>query len=775
MDEAPKEAQVLDGIESAPELIHGASVCNKIFRTCVLREEGLRFAENAHFEDVYVTLPVLLQSNRIALVPHIVYEYRKREAGTSIMDSIWTRDQNYWDHLKVEEYLSTLRDRLPESRRPVVDLFMVRSLQGFLLRAPQALGPPSLREYFERARAVYASTPPETLDEGCLDARHRLPFLALKSNNFEMFCDPNASIQGVEAVDGQLNLQLSSELPGPLRPLVASNRTIAHLESVDVLPGRKTVRVSGRFTIDGHVPINQAPARLGVRVRGSGLTVEAQPALRRVQTAQGPVEAWSGFVADLPVRKLKDGDHRLRLVFLTDSGQASSRLRPSPGVRRSARALSLSGKRAIIRGDRFDNVTILVAGTTNRKDRLRWHRDLILGDLRHIRRRRPLWRARLAHLVTSPFFRKRNVWLLVERKDTAQDNSFFLFRHLRRDLQEKDAFYVVDRNSPHRWKVTPFGNVVDHGSWRHKLLLLHARWLIGSYDIDGYLLPTGWSREHYLRHLSWRTGPRRAFLQHGVIYNDVSQALNRSITGVDVFISSAARERDDIRWRMHYSDQVALTGLPRFDNLTKIEGGRRVLVMPTWRSSLVSPSYAKQRPSARPFDGSEYQAFFRDLLNDKRLLDALEAHNVELEVLPHYEFAGLFDDLVPAHRRVRVQHHARRDVQQAIRECSLFVTDWSSTFFDAALLGIPQVLTPFDEGPFRSEQYAEGYFNMEDDGFGPVARAPGVAVEAMLKYIANDFVREERYTQRVNEFFAFNDANNCARVVDAIRAASLAR
>ena len=94
-----KEARTIDSLAEAPTLIHSASVCNKLFRSSFIRDLGLRFAEGVHFEDVYFTVPALLRARRIVLVDKLVYEYRKRDAGGSIMDSLFTREKNYWDHL----------------------------------------------------------------------------------------------------------------------------------------------------------------------------------------------------------------------------------------------------------------------------------------------------------------------------------------------------------------------------------------------------------------------------------------------------------------------------------------------------------------------------------------------------------------------------------------------------------------------------------------------------------------------------------------------------
>ncbi len=356
------------------------------------------------------------------------------------------------------------------------------------------------------------------------------------------------------------------------------------------------------------------------------------------------------------------------------------------------------------------------------------------------------------------------MWIIGERPDTAQDNGAAFFRHVRTNRPAQKIYYVTDR--PLASPIAGLGQVVRRGSMTHVLLTLHARWLIGAYDIDAYLLPPQWPRREYLEHLAWRVGSRRAFLQHGVIYNDVSRALHRSATGLSLFVTSAPREAAEVRIRLGYRSEVVLTGLPRFDLLTApaIVSPRRVLFMPTWRTTLVSPSYMSHRAVSRPFEGSDYHRFLTDLLTSSQLHRVLEKYDLVLEFYPHYEMAAVVQGVVPHHPRIEVAS-ADRPVRDAVAECSLFVTDWSSVFFDAAAIGRPVVTVPYDEEHFRATQYGPGYFDLVLDGFGPAVRRTEEVVAAIEIYARRGFQREQTYDQRVAKFFGTLDHENSARVL----------
>ncbi len=104
--------RVLRSLGEAPELVHGAGPCNKVFRREFVNRIGLRFAGGGHFEDVQFVVPALALSRGIAVTDHLVYLYRKRWDGGSIMDAVFTRLDNFEDHLAGVEVLADLVPQL---------------------------------------------------------------------------------------------------------------------------------------------------------------------------------------------------------------------------------------------------------------------------------------------------------------------------------------------------------------------------------------------------------------------------------------------------------------------------------------------------------------------------------------------------------------------------------------------------------------------------------------------------------------------------------------
>ena len=262
-----KGVRTIDSLAEAPTLIHSASVCNKPFRSSFIRDLGLRFAEGVHFEDVYFTVPALLRARRTVLVDKLVYEYRKRDAGGSIMDSLFTREKNYWDHLLAVEFLADLRRGLTDAEDEALCRFMVRSFQGFAMRAPEVLGEPEQKEFFARCVDVYASVPVDVVLTTALDLRHRISFASFLAADFDLFADRASAVSRLTADDGVMSV--SREVPADVQRLLQVDRVAAHVESVRLDRKAQQLLISGRFTLAG-VPLRQPlGAKLAVRVRGS--------------------------------------------------------------------------------------------------------------------------------------------------------------------------------------------------------------------------------------------------------------------------------------------------------------------------------------------------------------------------------------------------------------------------------------------------------------------------------------------------------------------------
>ncbi|WP_277209751.1 CDP-glycerol glycerophosphotransferase family protein [Isoptericola croceus] len=405
---------------------------------------------------------------------------------------------------------------------------------------------------------------------------------------------------------------------------------------------------------------------------------------------------------------------------------------------------------------------------TGWRAKVRWAATLLKKDagfiLRGPKRRQMRW-LRFVRLVTSPILAGRQIWLIGERTDTAQDNGLHLFKHMREAHPKRAVYYVIDRASPQYERVATYGNVVAHSSWQHQLLMLHAAVLANAYSIR-YLIPASWGAGSYTRHLVWRVGALRVYLKHGVHLSP--NAVKRGTTGYDLCLTVMPGETAALRASSGYDKQLVEVGMPRYDALTPTPPSRTLLFMPTWRKYLVTKVLDGAEEGEMPYEGSTYERFMTGFLESRRLHELLEKYDYRLTFLPHYNMASRFEGAAVAGDRIEIADADNVTFQDLIRGCDAFITDYSSVHFDVAYVGTPIVYARFDEEEFETKHSSPSWFDYETDGFGPVVRSLDQTLDAVEHLLEQGCAPDSYYAARVNAAFPSRDQQNCARTVAAI-------
>ena len=57
---------------------------------------------------------------------------------------------------------------------------------------------------------------------------------------------------------------------------------------------------------------------------------------------------------------------------------------------------------------------------------------------------------------------------------------------------------------------------------------------------------------------------------------------------------------------------------------------------------------------------------------------------------------------------------------------------------------------------------------LRENGFGEVTSTVDETVDLIISYMQNGCKIKDEYRRRIDEFFAFNDKNNCQRIADKI-------
>ncbi|MFD0702758.1 hypothetical protein DMP06_07540 [Slackia equolifaciens] len=359
----------------------------------------------------------------------------------------------------------------------------------------------------------------------------------------------------------------------------------------------------------------------------------------------------------------------------------------------------------------------------------------------------------------------KRVWLISDRLDKAGDNGEAFFNYVAKNApKDVSPYFVISSNSADCQKLKRYGKVVDPFSHKYGKLFLRSEYVVSS-SFDAHVYRHFGKYEDYYKNLYQF---KYVFLQHGVIKDDMSFALNRYRRNIYLFVTSSEREYDSILSCDYYYSRanVVLSGLPRHDLLRscKVANNPRknkIIIMPTWRNSLVDGFDSKTQSaiiSESKFMQSNYYTTYNSLLGSDELRRLIAEYNISVDFVIHPGFSSM-SYLFESIQDVNVLSSC--DYREEFISASLMITDYSSVAFDFAILRKPVLYYQFDSSEVLDggHIYSRGYFSYENDGFGPVCESEDELLKSIREYAENNFELTGKYSKRVDSFFFSPEKN----------------
>lgn len=307
------------------------------------------------------------------------------------------------------------------------------------------------------------------------------------------------------------------------------------------------------------------------------------------------------------------------------------------------------------------------------------------------------------------FYVKKQIWLIGERKDTAQDNSYHLYQYIRKHHPNVNIYYVIDKKSPDYQFIKHLGNIIHFNSLKHTFYLL-----ISHKTINSYVETSNMHTESYKKIMKyypeWQQN-EKIFIQHGVIgVSRVNHVLHKNRMNYSQFVVSSPFEKKHVMKEFGYSEnEVIETGLARWDALEDTSTGKEILIMPTWRSWI---------KTEQQLFTSDYWRRYLSLLENEEFHRFLEQKDLTVTFFPHYQMQKLIGKFPAFHPRITVVKQGEETVQNLLRSHSMLLTDYSTVSFDFAYMNKPVLFYQFDYDDFYSKHYNEGPINHKKDLFG---------------------------------------------------------
>lgn len=372
----------------------------------------------------------------------------------------------------------------------------------------------------------------------------------------------------------------------------------------------------------------------------------------------------------------------------------------------------------------------------------------------------------LLMIIPSIIFRfvnkikKRQLWLVCEDGTTARDNGYHFYKYVREKHKNEYCFYVIDKKKDDYKKVEKYGNIIQFKSLKHWLYYLSSDYNISNHKNGNPNQPL-----FYIIHVSLGLFKNRVFLQHGITVSN-GLWLHYKNTKFRYFICGAKQEYEFIKEKFGYPEEnVIYTGFPRFDNLydNKINE-KQILIMPTWRNWLGRET--NNLAEKTNFKETDFYKNWNGLLNNNEFINFIEKNNYSVLFYPHINMQKFLNDFQIKSKNIKLVN-TKTDIQKVLKESAIMITDYSSVFMDFAYMLKPVVFFQFDYEEYRKKQYQEGYYDYQNNGFGPSTKNIEEVVANLVKISQNRF--DEEYINRMKNFFEFKDNKNCERIYNSLK------
>lgn len=337
-------------------------------------------------------------------------------------------------------------------------------------------------------------------------------------------------------------------------------------------------------------------------------------------------------------------------------------------------------------------------------------------------------------------------YLFNDRQNKADDNAEALYRYYQQN-SDKQIYFAVEKNS-NSWRRLEMENfnLIEFGSYNHKLKYLQATKIISSHAARRIYDPFYPSKEFI--NLENR---KFVFLQHGIVMGKHHGFLDRVNNQIDLVITSTKQEKEIFKDFSGF-DNIEIAGLSRYDNYQLAESDKReyIVYAPSWnvlyKDNLEDSIYAKE---------------IKKVINSKLITNVLRQNELKLYVVMHPEFINMNIGISNS-EYVEVLGHGNFLYSDILKNTVGLITDYSSLLFDV----LYQRKFVIEHQPYQLH-----HENSELTGYQQsLYKSYDITqLEKILICLSkNNFKLDNNRQQVINGFFAYDDNMNCQRNYDAI-------
>jgi CDP-glycerol glycerophosphotransferase (TagB/SpsB family) len=358
--------------------------------------------------------------------------------------------------------------------------------------------------------------------------------------------------------------------------------------------------------------------------------------------------------------------------------------------------------------------------------------------------------------------KKKNIWLIGGHNGQLYtDNAKVFHQYILAHHPHIDIYWVIAKNAPAFQKIN--AKKLHKGSIKSYLYFYHAEVTLFSDTLNSDIAPLSFVLP-LIKRFYRRTF--KVYLSHGTIVfkkmptytGKVGQIKKDIFHSYNLAIASSELSKKAMIGYNIQKDNIVIAGSARHDTLLQRKATQRsILVSPTWRNWLSTPSSLKD---------SDFFHHYHRLLVDARLNDYLETHNIILHFYLHHMFhhhLHAFESL--GNDRIHILP-PQSNIAEIIATSELMVTDYSSICSDFYYLQKPVLFFQFDRDKFITEIGSE--IDLKHDTFGDVSFECERLIDKIIASLETGNKLSNLQKEGEKYFIHFTDKENCKRIYHSI-------
>lgn len=379
---------------------------------------------------------------------------------------------------------------------------------------------------------------------------------------------------------------------------------------------------------------------------------------------------------------------------------------------------------------------------------------------------------RCMYWLAMPVYAKKNIWLTFDKLYKGGDCGEYFYKYLADHRPAGvEPVYVIRQDAKDYERLRKEGYCpMAYRTGKQRLSYLYAKMVFATHSgVPSF----GGFNKWEVRFVQDRIRAVNTCIQHGLSVQDLTYDSNRIVNNNKRYYCASKYEIENLSQASYdYKEEMLrLTGIPRYDGLINRDK-KQILIAPTWRSYVAMPSVmGSERPYNPEFVHTDYYRIYKELLDNKKLKETAARCGYRILYLLHPTLNAQLTDF---HVGDGVETASSLEIsyEQALTESSLMVTDYSGVQFDFAYMRKPVV---YFHTPLLPPHYEEGGFFYDTQGFGEICTKAEELVQTICEYMEHGCELKSFYRKRQDDFFAFEDRENCRRICEDALAYQMSR